>query len=39
MDDWWYYGPHPHSFFGGVKCVDKWELPNNTFPGGLKTFR
>ena len=35
LDDWWYHGPHPLKNFGGVKCVDRWELPVDTYPGGL----
>ena len=35
LDDWWYHGPHPRQNFGGVKCVDRWELPADTYPGGL----
>jgi hypothetical protein len=35
LDDWWYHGPHPHKNFGGVKCVAEWELPRDTYPGGL----
>jgi hypothetical protein len=38
LDDWWYHGPHPQKNFGGVKCVDTWELPADTYPGGLKAF-
>jgi hypothetical protein len=30
-----YHGPHPQRNFGGVKCVDRWELPADTYPGGL----
>lgn len=39
LDDWWYHGPHPAENFHGVKCVDLWELPQDTYPGGLKALR
>ena len=26
-------------YFSGVKCVNKWELPADTYPGGLDSFR
>lgn len=25
--------------FHGVKCVSKWELPEDTYPGGLNSLR
>ena len=39
LDDWWYHGPHPVRNFHGVKCVSRWELPNNTYPGRLASLR
>ena len=40
LDDWWYHGPHPAlNPVGGVKCVSKWELPADTYPGGLRSLR
>ena len=40
LDDWWYTGPHPtHGGVKGVKCVDKWVLPEDTYPGGLDALR
>eukprot|EP00937_MAST-01D_sp_MAST-1D-sp2_P001128 g1128.t1 len=40
LDDWWYHGPHPvRNFSGGVKCVRRWELPSDTYPGGLTDLR
>lgn len=34
----WYHGPHPTENFHGVKCVSRWELPPDTYPGGLDSF-
>eukprot|EP00038_Savillea_parva_P028861 m.67416 g.67416 ORF g.67416 m.67416 type:complete len:998 (+) comp8438_c0_seq1:47-3040(+) len=38
LDDWWYTGPRPSKFLG-VKCVNKWEMPADTYPGGLSSLR
>ena len=35
-----YTGPHPSKGgIQGVKCVDRWELPEDTYPGGLDVLR
>ena len=34
-----YHGPHPVKNFKGVKCVSKWELPEDTYPGGMDSLR
>jgi hypothetical protein len=40
LDDWWYSGAKPaQGGVRGVKCVDKWQLPENTYPGGLDALR
>ena len=39
LDDWWYHGPHPVRNFTGVKCVQEWKLPEDTYPGGLASLR
>ena len=39
LDDWWYHGPHPVRNFSGVKCVSQWQLPEDSYPGGLAALR
>jgi hypothetical protein len=40
LDDWWYAGHRPpysksSGRMGSVQCVGTWEMPTDTYPGGL----